>query len=286
MSTASTPLLRIRAGRAQMSAIERRIADFILDNAHLLRDYSSQQLASALGISQSSVVKFSQKLGFKGYPDLKYGIGQDVARSDGQDQQAPGSGGHGGDYARIAHDLQQARGAAQAQTHALNIQADVEAIVARIDGAPKLFVYGLGDDGLYAREFAMRLSLLGMLVVHHADPILMQANLSAARSGDVMLVFSEFGQLPQLSVLARQFQDQHGTVVAITRNTANPLRALADAALVVSAEVQVPPLAQVLYRAALQSLLDFLFVLLCQANPDRNRQLGINLEGIERLLDL
>ena len=65
-------LIKIRSERDQMSAIERRIADYILDNAHLLRDYSSQQLADALGISQSSVVKFSQKLGFKGYPDLKY----------------------------------------------------------------------------------------------------------------------------------------------------------------------------------------------------------------------
>ncbi len=37
------PLLKIRTERGQMSAIERRIADFILDNAHLLRDYSSQQ---------------------------------------------------------------------------------------------------------------------------------------------------------------------------------------------------------------------------------------------------
>ena len=64
------PLPKIRAERDQMSAIERRIADFILDNAQLLRDYSSQQLAAALGVSQSSVVKFSQKLGYRGYPDL------------------------------------------------------------------------------------------------------------------------------------------------------------------------------------------------------------------------
>src|SRR5690606_7368895 len=80
--TRMSSLLKIRAERDQMSAIERRIADFLLDNAHLLRDYSSQQLASALGISQSSVVKFSQKLGFKGYPDLKFSIGESVARAD------------------------------------------------------------------------------------------------------------------------------------------------------------------------------------------------------------
>src|SRR5690349_9814079 len=81
---AMSALLRIRAERDQMSAIERRIADFILDNAHLLRDYSSQQLADALRISQSSVVKFSQKLGFKGYPDLKMSVGEDSARSNSQ----------------------------------------------------------------------------------------------------------------------------------------------------------------------------------------------------------
>src|SRR3990170_5669917 len=77
------PLLKIRSERDQMSAIERRIADFLLENAHLLRDYSSQQVADALKISQSSVVKFSQKLGFKGYPDLKFSVGEAVARSSG-----------------------------------------------------------------------------------------------------------------------------------------------------------------------------------------------------------
>ena len=83
MATSMSSLVKIRAERDQMSAIERRIADFILENAHLLRDYSSQQLANSLGISQSSVVKFSQKLGFKGYPDLKVSVSEAVARENG-----------------------------------------------------------------------------------------------------------------------------------------------------------------------------------------------------------
>src|SRR3546814_12406943 len=78
-----SPLLKIRSERDHMSALERRIADFLLDNAHLLRDDSSQQLASALGISQSSVGKFSQKLGFEGYPALTYSVGHSLTRGDG-----------------------------------------------------------------------------------------------------------------------------------------------------------------------------------------------------------
>jgi DNA-binding MurR/RpiR family transcriptional regulator len=131
----------------------------------------------------------------------------------------------------------------------------------------------------------MRLSLLGMLTVHHADPILMMANLSAARANDAMLVFSEFGKLPQLFQLSRQFQDMGGKVISITRHSANPLRAHADASLVVCAHDPAPHVAQLLYRSSLQSLLDFVFVLLCHANPDRHRQLGVNLERIEHLID-
>lgn len=280
------PLVKIRSERDQMSAIERRIADFILDNAHLLRDYSSQQLASALGVSQSSVVKFSQKFGFKGYPDLKYSIGQALARTgtDAAAMAAP-AGGEDDEYARLEQGLRRSKAAAEEETRLLNPRAQVERIVALVDGADKVFVCGLGDDDLFAREFAMRLSLLGMLVVNHSDPILMMANLSAARPGDVLLVFSEFGQLPQLAQISRQFQACEGQVVSITRHTSNPLRAHADAALAVSAHDPAPYIEQLLYRSSLQYLLDFLFVLLCQANPERHRQLGTNLERIQHLLD-
>ena len=278
-----TPLLRIRSERDQMSAIERRIADFILDNAGLLRDYSSQQLASALGISQSSVVKFSQKFGFKGYPDLKYSIGEALARN-GRPETAPEAE-TPDDYTRLLEDLRRGKAAAEEETRLLNPRAHIEPIVELIDSAGKVFVCGLGDDGIFAREFAMRLSLLGVLTVHHADAILMMANLSAARSGDVLLVFSEFGHMPQLSQLSRQFQGVGGKVVSITRHTANPLRAHADAALAISAHASAPHIAQLLYRSSLQFLLDFLFVLLCHANPERQSQLDINLERIQHLLD-
>jgi hypothetical protein len=42
---------------------------------------------------------------------------------------------------------------------------------------------------------------------------------------------------------------------------------------------------QLLYRSSLQYLLDFLFVLLCRTNPERDRQLAMNLERVNQLLD-
>lgn len=278
-------LLKIRAERDQMSAIERRIADFILDNSHLLRDYSSQQLADALGISQSSVVKFSQKLGFKGYPDLKFSVGEDFARGDGGDENGGPAAAPETPHAALAEALWQAKSQAERETRLINPPEALDAIAAAIGAAGKVFIIGLGPDGIPARSFALSLAMLGILTVHHFDSALMASAASGARRGDVILVFSEHGRQPALCQVGRQVRDQGGLVVSVTRHTSNPLRALAGAHLVVSAHderLQVEPL---LYQAAVQHLLDLLFVLLCEDGRGRLSELATNLDRARSLLE-
>lgn len=277
------PLLRIRGERDRMSAIERRIADFLLDNAHLLRDYSSQQLANALGISQSSVVKFSQKLGFKGYPDLKFSIGESLARGADVAAAPAAAGVAGGDpHAALADNLWQAKARAEQATRLLNPPARLDAIATAVRKARTVFVVGTGDDGHAARAFATRLSMLGVLAVHHDDPALVPIATSSAGSGDVLLVFAEHGERPALCHAARVFHERRGTVVAVGRHSANPLRAHADHTLLVSAHDGLPQVELLLYRAALQQLLDVLFLLLCEHRPHL-RALGANLDELQRL---
>src|ERR1041385_4079158 len=187
-------LLKIRAERDQMSAIERRIADFIIENSHLLRDYSSQQLANTLKISQSSVVKFSQKLGFKGYPDLKYSVGESIARGDVADIAANGEPRGRDPHGALAESLWQSKAQAEQATCLINPPEHVDEIAAAIGKAGKVFIIGLGEDGIPARAFALRLSMLDILTVHHFDTVLMSASLATANAGDVLLVFSELGQ--------------------------------------------------------------------------------------------
>ncbi|TWI03555.1 RpiR family transcriptional regulator [Luteimonas cucumeris] len=278
------PLLKIRSERDQMSAIERRIADFILENAHLLRDYSSQQLASALGISQSSVVKFSQKLGFKGYPDLKYSVGEAIARNTGQDEAGRVLALADDPHAALAEDLWRQKARAEEETRLINPPERIDAIAAAIGGAGRVFVIGLDGDGVLARAFALKLSLLGILTVHHFDPVLMATSVSAAGTGDVLLVFSEHGGQVALSQISRQFHERKGKVISVTRYTANPLRAHADASLLVSAHDDRAHIEPLLYQSALQHLLDLIFVLLCEGG-ERMARLEANRERIQLMLE-
>ncbi len=249
-----------------MSAIERRIADFVLDNAHLLRDYSSQQLANALDISQSSVVKFSQKLGFKGYPDLKFSIGESLARREAGNAEGGTRATRRSDDpgALLAESLWRAKAEAVTVTRALNAHADVVAVAEAIRGAGKVYAIGVGHDGLWARAMAIKLALIGRTAIHLFDPALMPVGISSTAPGDVLLVFCEHGQEAALCHTARLFRQRGGRAVTVTRHTANALRAHADIALLVSAHDPRPQVELLLYQAALQHLLDLVFLLLCE----------------------
>ena len=277
-------LVKIRAERDQMSAIERRIADFVLDNAQLLRDYSSQQLANALGISQSSVVKFCQKLGFKGYPDLKYAIGDAIARADNGDAHEDAPAGADPDAAQ-AGDLWRRKTEAEEETRSINSADTLGEVATALASSARVFSIGLGEDDIHARAFALKLSLLGILTVHNFDPAHMAASVSAAGPGDVLLAFSEHGRQPALCHIARYFREQGGHVVTVTRHTSNPLRAHADTAMLVSAHDEQPHIELLLYHAGLQHLLDRVFVRLCEARGQRLALLRANLERIEPMLE-
>lgn len=283
-----SPLVKIRAERDQMSAVERRIADFILDNAQLLRDYSSQQLADALGISQSSVVKFTQKLGFKGYPDLKYSVGEAIARADNTDAAQVSTQSSDAAEESAAASLWRCKSEAEEETRLINPADTLQAVadaIASSGSSGKVFMIGLGDDDIHARSFSLRLSLLGIPTVHNADPARMAASVSAAGAGDVLLVFSEHGHHPALCKVGRFFKDRRGRLITVTRHTANPLRALADMALLVSAHDDRPYVRSMLYQSALQHLLDGVFLQLCEGDEQRHVQLLANLERVQQMLE-
>ncbi|MDR6938285.1 MurR/RpiR family transcriptional regulator [Luteibacter sp. 3190] len=278
-----SPLVKIRSERDRMSAVERRIADFILENAHLLRDYSSQQLANALGISQSSVVKFTQKLGFRGYPDLKYSVGETIARSEDTATAAPS--GERPEDDLLGAMLWERKAQAEEATRLLNGRDTMQELSNTIAAAGKVYLIGLGEDDLHARGFAMRLSLLGITAIRHADVGRMAAQVALCQPGDALVVFTEHGKHPALVKIARYFREQRGRVITVTRHTSNPVRALADVGLAVAAYDDASYVQSLIYQSTVQQLLDTVFVHLCEHDEARHARLVQNLDRIQQMLE-
>ena len=163
-------LIKIRSIREEMSANEKKLADYILSNSALLRDYSSIQLAKAVGVSQSSVVKFCQKLGYKGYPDLKLAIHDAVAQNTSEQNIRPKyfSDSKLND---MSEKLLQGKLGAVTATIELNSETAFLSASNAIQQAKKIQIIGSGMAGITAEYFAMSLIESGKVAFASSDPI-------------------------------------------------------------------------------------------------------------------
>lgn len=73
-------LQRIVSRRTQLSESGRQIGDWVLANAAQAAAMTSQDLAAWANVSQSSIVKFTQRLGFKGYSEFKLALTEELGR--------------------------------------------------------------------------------------------------------------------------------------------------------------------------------------------------------------
>jgi DNA-binding MurR/RpiR family transcriptional regulator len=276
-------LAKIRAERDGLSVTDRRIADFILANASLLRDYSSQQLADAIHVSQSSIVKFSQRLGYKGYPDLKLSVNEAVTRAAVVQETATGHLAAATDaHLGRSEPVWLAKTAAVRQTRDINDADTLATIATWIAGAETLILAGSGIEADAARSLADRITLLGRRSITCRQPAELLGSLSAAGRRDLLLVICGPGGGKEWVHGSREMRSIGGRVVAISRGRGGRITSVADAGLVVAAHDPQPHIEDLAYEAAMRHLLDDLFLSVLAAEPaaldrfltNRGRTLG------------
>src|SRR5512136_1515759 len=69
---------RIRQERSNLSKSFAKLADFLLDSYVLAAFMTASELAHALNLDAATVVRFSQHLGYDGFPQLQREIRQRV----------------------------------------------------------------------------------------------------------------------------------------------------------------------------------------------------------------
>ncbi len=69
---------KIRDYHEHLSRSYRKVADYIMSNYYEVSFLTAAQLASAVGVDTTTVVRFSQRLGYNGYPELLHDIREQV----------------------------------------------------------------------------------------------------------------------------------------------------------------------------------------------------------------
>ena len=253
----------IRSARDEMSANEKKLADFILDNAPLVRDYSSQQIAGSVGISQSSVVKFSQKLGYKGFTDLKLAIHESVVKRGSNVAVLRQESAKGKDVS-LKERLLRSKCDALSSVTDLNDDESILAAVTAIETAHRIQLIGIGNTSLIAKDLALKLMGHGKAVMADGDTQVQLAGMTTFGEGDCLIVISVSGQEPEVVQIVKEARKSGVTVISLTNQSANPMSALADIRLYSESRDGEDDIPGLISAASQQHVVDLLYYTLVQ----------------------
>ncbi|EPL3846880.1 MurR/RpiR family transcriptional regulator [Klebsiella aerogenes] len=266
-----------------LTATEKRIAQFILDDVAAAAEMPIAELARLTDTSQASVTRFARALGCKDVRELKMKLAQSLAIGQRFILDVPDLEGVQGIYESIISVLETNR-------RALDL-AVLKRAVEWISGARQVLSLGMGGGStICAQEIQYRLFRLGLPVVSQSDGLLVRMMSSAVTAKDVVIVLSLGGYTKEMiesAAIARQYGAK---IVAITPPE-TPLAAQADIVLpllVSENDYIFKPSAS---RYAMLAMVDVLATELAMANKpqakDRLRRIKLALDdhrdGVDRL---
>ncbi len=270
-------LLRIRSRYAMLAQSDRKLADFLLAEPDRARHLSSQQLAEEAGVSQSSVVKFAQKLGFKGFPAMKLAISEALASGQNPNSVPVHNQILGDDPLRLVGEkLIKENIAAMHATLDINVEDKLLASVSLLRNARRVLLVGIGASGLVAKNFSWKLMKIGIHAVAEQDMHALLATVQAMTPEDVLLAISYSGERREINLAADEALNAGAKILAITGFTPNALQQRASLCLYTIAEEQATRSAAISSTSAQMMLTDLLFMALVQQDlenaPERIRQ--------------
>ncbi|EMY7928265.1 MurR/RpiR family transcriptional regulator [Klebsiella aerogenes] len=266
-----------------LTATEKRIAQFILDDVAAAAEMPIAELARLTDTSQASVTRFARALGCKDVRELKMKLAQSLAIGQRFILDVPDLEGVQGIYESIISVLENNR-------RALDLAA-LKRAVEWISDARQVLALGMGGGStICAQEIQYRLFRLGLPVVSQSDGLLVRMMSSAVTAKDVVIVLSLGGYTKEMiesAAIARQYGAK---IVAITPPE-TPLAAQADIVLpllVSENDYIFKPSAS---RYAMLAMVDVLATELAMANKpqakDRLRRIKLALDdhrdGVDRL---
>lgn len=252
-----------------MTQADRQIARFILDHPEEMLAMSSAALAEATGRSQSSVVKFSQKLGYEGYQQLKL----DVNKAKAQEFHAPAGVIHGtidasDSYMTILQKLIGSKLLSMRETSAVNTEATIDSALDALMNARRIQLAGVGASSLVARDFSYKLLKLGRTVLVDSDSHIQISNASALNDQDLIIALSHSGRSMETLRIAELAKKRGATLLSVTGLQPNPLLEIADISLFTVADEERVRSSAITSRDAQLMLTDMLFILLLRRQAD------------------
>jgi RpiR family transcriptional regulator, carbohydrate utilization regulator len=260
-------LAQVRTLLPSLLPSDAKVAQLLLDEPDAVVYRSVSEVAEAAGTSTATVVRCAQKLGFRGFHDLKLALAQERATFEAADPAE-----HAADP-RLEELVQVTSAGAQTlrDAPALVDPAAFDAAATALDSAGRVLFVGVGTSAPLTQDAAYRFAAIGLRAEAVGDVHVQHLHAARLEPGDVCVAVSHTGSTRETLAALAAAKEAGASTVAITSFARSPLSELVDHLIVAGTREVSFRLEAMASRLAHLALLDALLVTVAGRDEPRTR---------------
>lgn len=262
-------LVRARTLRHSLSEAEQRVVDALQREAAELVQLPVKVLARRIGVSEATVIRCCQSLGYRGLRDLKLALAAETLTPHKVIHQAVGPG---DDVRAIAEKVLRSDMQALSDTIDVLDTVALERAVDVLSSASRIELYASGSSAPIALDAYYRLLRIGLPATVVTDPHMQATSAAQLPPGAVAFAVSHIGRTPETRNALLKARAAGATTILLSSYASTPLSRVADILIVTaSPESALRPEAGA-SRIAHLALVDALSVALAVRRPEAARE--------------
>ncbi len=203
---------RLKEWELRFNETEEDIADYLLAHREGIMELSIQKIASELYIAPNSIMRFAKKLGYSGFAELKFTVGNE------------------GKFGKktLSRQLMELLPQNIVKTLDLIEEPVLEKVAAVMRKAGCCIFAGVGDSEYFCEMLGKNLRCIDYKVQYYHQIHDMIYAVEHGDAGDALVIISARGENQRLVALARRGKEKGMKVVSLTHMCENPLALAAD----------------------------------------------------------
>ncbi|SFH48960.1 DNA-binding transcriptional regulator, MurR/RpiR family, contains HTH and SIS domains [Tindallia magadiensis] len=221
-------ILNIQKQFPKLSKGQKRIAQFIIENYEKAAFMTASKLGMETSVSESTVVRFANNLGFEGYPQLQRAL-QDIIKTKLTTVQRVDMGKEYSTDLEIVERIMKSDMDNMRNTIDMINAAKIETVIDMILNAERIYVLGLRSSKSLADFLGFYLGLIlgNVVLVGHGISDIYEQMLRI--SDKDLLIGLSFPRYSSRSIeVTRYAKEQGAKIVAITDSEISPIANMAD----------------------------------------------------------
>jgi RpiR family murPQ operon transcriptional repressor len=218
---------KIKSMMQYLSKSEMMIADFIMDLHTDPRTLTSSMLAQQLNIAQSTVIRFTQKLGYPSFREFLVDLNAGYSREVPFEEEVVADENTKDTNLRVLAQYYDVLNI----THRYNPPVEFDKSVALIRKARKIVLFGIGNSAIFCEYLGNQLTKLGYLATSFRDTHTFLVAASMLDKNDLLILVSESGETKEILDAVAMAKHNQVPILAVTGKAKSTLQTNAEAIL-------------------------------------------------------